>query len=63
MLTATKIKRAREKLRESHGDFAKRFGVARTTIIHWEGGNPPKFGPTARHVERVLEDLAQQAAE
>ena len=63
MITAKQIKAAREKLRESHADFAKRFGVARTTIIHWENGNPPKFGPTVSHVEKVLAELGWVYAE
>jgi DNA-binding XRE family transcriptional regulator len=57
MISAEQIKKAREKLGERHGQFAKRFGVARTTIIHWENGNPPTFEPTVRHVEAVLAEL------
>jgi DNA-binding XRE family transcriptional regulator len=58
MITAKQIRQTRLRLNETPGVFAKHFGVARTTILHWENGNPPKFGPTVQHVERVLAELA-----
>jgi DNA-binding transcriptional regulator YiaG len=69
MVTANQIKAARKKMQEKPGVFAKRFGVSRPTIIHWENGHPPTYPPTVRHVQQVLADMGfefarrQQAAE
>ena len=54
---AIRVKALRTQLGESHGDFAKRFGVARPTIIHWETKGPPVIGPGRHHIERILAEL------
>lgn len=53
-MTGTEIKALRERLGEDHATFAQRFGVARTTIYHWEQRGTPAQGPGRYHVERVL---------
>lgn len=60
MITANQIKAARAKMKEKPGVFAKRFGVARTTILHWENGNPPTWPPTVAHVQRILADMGYE---
>jgi transcriptional regulator with XRE-family HTH domain len=54
---AVRVKALRERLGETHGDFAKRFGVARPTIIHWETKGPPVIGPGRHHIERIMGEI------
>jgi DNA-binding transcriptional regulator YiaG len=56
-MTPQDIRRARESLGEKPEQFAKRFGVARTTILHWEKKGPPTTGPGRVHVEQVMAEL------
>lgn len=58
-LTPEQIRTARQTLGETPEVFGRRFGVARTTILHWEKDGPPKTGPGRLHIERVLEELSQ----
>ena len=60
MVTATELKRARKRLGETKADFAKRFGVARSTINYWETCGPPVKGSGRAIVERVLQELSEQ---
>jgi len=62
-MTGADIKAARDRLRETQEEFAKRFGVARTTLLNWEAEGPPTKGPARHHIERVMSELPQQAAE
>ena len=62
-ITNADLKRHRDRLRETQDEFAKRFGVARTTLLHWEAAGIPKFGPTRQHIERVLAGLAVEASQ
>jgi DNA-binding XRE family transcriptional regulator len=57
-VTSSQIKRARLRAGESQQEFAKHFGVARTTLLNWEKHPPPTTGTSAAHIERVLADLA-----
>ena len=64
---AVRLRRARERLGETQGTFAKRFGVARTTLLNWEQGNIPPDGSQQLLINYVLAELAvahsRQAAE
>jgi DNA-binding transcriptional regulator YiaG len=60
MVTAKQIRITRERLGESHGKFAKRFGVARTTILNWEKSGPPRTS-YAQHF--ITEKLATMGFE
>lgn len=62
MIKAADLKRARERAGESQEEFAKRFGVGRTTLLNWETRGPPKIGPGRAHITRVLADLAVERA-
>jgi DNA-binding XRE family transcriptional regulator len=62
MVTAKQIKQTRDRMGESHGEFAKRFGISRPALINWEKGNLPKYPPTVEHIERVLADMAFEFA-
>lgn len=54
---AEKIFRARTSLRESQGEFGKRFGVKqRSTVKGWEEGKPPN----AEHLTRINQFLRYQ---
>jgi DNA-binding XRE family transcriptional regulator len=59
-MKATQIKRVREQRRETQAEFAKHFGVARTTIIAWEANGTPTTGPGQYHIAAVLADLAKK---
>jgi transcriptional regulator with XRE-family HTH domain len=60
---AKKIIRARTSLKESQGDFGKRFGVKqRSTVKGWEAGAPPN----AEHLTQInqfLNDLEETQGE
>ncbi len=62
MVTAKLIRQARDKMGESPGEFAKRFGISRPALINWEKGNLPKYPPTVEHIERVLANMAFEFA-
>lgn len=55
--TAADLKRAREALNENHGQFAKRFGIDRSTYTGWEAGKIPKEGTAPLLIERVMAEL------
>ena len=57
-MKASQIKRVREQRRETQAEFAKHFGVARTTIIAWEANGTPSTGPGQYHIAKVLKELA-----
>lgn len=62
MVTAKQIRLAREKLQESHGTFAKRFGVSRPTIYNWE--NDKRGPPQTSYAQHfITEKLAGMAFE
>jgi len=56
-ITAQRIHNLRMSLGESPEQFGKRFGVARTTILHWEKKGPPQTGAGRPHVEAVMAEL------
>jgi DNA-binding XRE family transcriptional regulator len=62
MVTSQDLKRARQRLDETQEQFAKRFGVDRSTYTAWEGGALPKAGTGPMLIEIVLAELAVQAA-
>ncbi len=59
-MTADEIKATRERLGDTHAEFAQRFGVARTTIIKWEKDGLPTQGPGRYHIDRVLRRLVKK---
>jgi DNA-binding transcriptional regulator YiaG len=67
MITATDLKRARRRRGETQEQFARHFGVKRTTILNWETRGPPASGAAMPLIERVLAELCdktpQEAAE
>jgi DNA-binding transcriptional regulator YiaG len=56
MVTAKQIRITRERMGETRGKFAKRFGVSRPTLYNWEDDNigPPKIWYAQQHIEKVL---------
>lgn len=56
-ITAADLKRVRLALSESHGEFAVRFGVDRSTYTGWEAGRVPKEGTAPLLIERVMAEL------
>jgi DNA-binding XRE family transcriptional regulator len=62
MITARQIRVTRKRLKETHGKFAKRFGVSRPTIYNWENDKigPPKTS-YAQHF--ITEKLAAMSFE
>lgn len=56
-----KILLIRQRLGESQGQFAKRFGVHQTTVLDWEYDGVPKRGTTAAYVESILATLPKSA--
>jgi DNA-binding transcriptional regulator YiaG len=62
-ITAKQIKTARQRAGETQEQFSKRFGVDRSTLAGWEANGAPRDGTAPRLIERVLFELAQQAAE
>jgi DNA-binding transcriptional regulator YiaG len=62
-MTAKQLKAMRDRLGESQEAFARRFGVARTTLLRWETDGPPTFGPTSAHIASVLADLSIKLAQ
>lgn len=62
MFTGPDIKKARELLGESQQEFGDRFGVDQSTVARWEQDGPPKRGPGRMAIQRVLDELASEAA-
>lgn len=62
MVTAALIRAARERLRETQGQFAERFGVDQSTVHRWETDGPPVRGPGRKAIERVLADIGTPEA-
>lgn len=56
-VTPEAIRRAREGLNETQGQFATRLGVDQATVSRWETGALPKTGAMQMHLERVLQDI------
>jgi DNA-binding transcriptional regulator YiaG len=56
-ITADDLKQARQHLSETHEQFAKRFGVDRSTYTGWELGNIPTRGTAPAVIQRILEEL------
>jgi transcriptional regulator with XRE-family HTH domain len=52
-----RLRSLRERLNESQGTFALRFGTGRTTILRWEAGGFPTYPPLVDHIERVCADI------
>lgn len=59
--TAADLKRVRLALAESHEQFARRFGVDRSTYTGWEGGKIPKEGTAPLLIERIMAELESYA--
>ena len=64
MVTAKQIYTTRKKLGETPGKFAKRFGVARTTIINWENESrgPPKTSYAQHYITEKLAGMGFEFA-
>lgn len=62
MITGPDIRQARKRINETQEQFARRFGVDRTTLIGWELHGPPKIGPAAILLERTLRELSDVAS-
>jgi DNA-binding XRE family transcriptional regulator len=56
-MDAASLKTLREDRGESQEQFARHFGVGRTTVILWETKGTPEQGPGRFHIERVLAEL------
>ena len=56
-MTADEIRAVRERRSETQEDFAKHFGVARSTIAMWETNGTPENGAARHHVERILAEI------
>ena len=62
MVTAKQIRTTRERMGETHKQFARRFGVARTTIYNWE--NEKRGPPQTSYAQQfITEKLAGMAFE
>lgn len=62
-ITAADLKRVRTALAESHEQFARRFGVDRSTYSGWEAGKVPREGTAPLLIERVMVELADYIQE
>lgn len=62
VITGYDLLELRTQLGETQAQFAKRFGVGRTTIIGWEANGPPQSGPTAHWVRLVCTRLKKKEA-
>jgi DNA-binding transcriptional regulator YiaG len=56
-LTGADMLELRTSLGETQAQFAKHFGIGRTTIIGWEVRGPPHNGPAARWIRLVFARL------
>ena len=63
MVTAEEVKKTRATLGESQAVFGSRFGIDQSTVHRWETDAPPKRGPGLIALRKLIDDLAQQAAE
>jgi DNA-binding transcriptional regulator YiaG len=53
------LRKARDALGETQGQFAVRLGINQATLSRWERDGLPKGGTAAFLVQRVLDDLAR----
>lgn len=51
------IRKARDALNETQGEFAVRIGINQATVSRWENGRLPKSGAARELLRRVLEDI------
>ena len=58
--TSDELRQARQRLNETHEQFAKRFGIDRSTYTGWERGRLPKDGTAPLLIERVLAELSSE---
>lgn len=58
---AKEIRALREARDETQLQFAKHFGVGRTTIISWEQYGPPDYAPIRAHVKMTMRRLQPKA--
>jgi DNA-binding transcriptional regulator YiaG len=56
-VTAIAIRRARDALGETQGEFAARIGINQATVSRWETGRLPKKGVAQALLRRVMEDI------
>jgi transcriptional regulator with XRE-family HTH domain len=56
-MDAQAIRALRERLGDTQEDFAKRFGVERTTVTMWEKNGTPKAGSGRNHCDRIISEL------
>lgn len=63
MVTAGQIRTARERAKESQGEFGRRFGVDQSTIHRWETVGPPRRGSAIVLIEQFLAQEAPAEAQ
>lgn len=59
MVSAKRIREAREALGESQAVFGSRFGVDQSTVHRWETDGPPTRGPGRMAIEQIVNELHQ----
>jgi DNA-binding transcriptional regulator YiaG len=57
MITGDDVRAARERVQETQGEFARRFGVDQSAVSRWEVFGIPSRGTTAAFVELVLAQI------
>lgn len=57
MVSADKIRSARQALGESQAAFGERFGVNQSTVDRWETNGSPTRGAARRAIERFLDEM------
>jgi DNA-binding transcriptional regulator YiaG len=60
-MDAAQIKAIRAARQETQDEFAKHFGVVRSTVAMWEANGTPDTGAGRHHVERILSELTNDA--
>lgn len=57
MITADRIRSARQSLGESQAAFGERFGVNQSTVDRWETNGAPTRGTARWAIERFLDEI------
>lgn len=59
MVTAADIRATRARLDETQTEFARRFGVDRSTVACWEKAGPPGKGAAKMALQRMCDEVNQ----
>jgi len=57
VITSEAIRKARDALNETQGQFAARIGINQATVSRWESGSLPKKGVAQALLRRVMDDI------